>query len=525
MSLELIKESTRVNYVIGEESSQTIVEHDIIVPDINPDVLRILLLDGEVVVDENSKVSRNKANVKGTVRYKILYVSDDGNQQIKSINATSDFAHSFELSNNNSESKMRIKSDVEHIDYEILNGRKINVKTIVKFNAKLINESDQEVVRELRGSDDLQILKESLDIYCYLGENFSDYSLKESLEIPVGKPSIKEILRTDVKIVGKDYKISDDKIIAKGDINILTLYIGDTEDRNIEFMEHEVPFTQFIELQGVDENSQCDIDYRIDSYSFEPEEDSDGEFRILKSDIKVLLRAEANSKKNLEIISDAYSMKSKIDFETQLFKTSRIVCQDTSQIILKDVVKINGDSPDLSEVFNVLSKPNLFESSIMDGEITLAGTVNNSILYVANNAEQPVYCHYNEMPFKHNIKLDDLKTNMNCEIDLEIDHCNYSMVSENEVELRVVINVYTKAIDQTEHRLITKAVESEQQEIDYKKIPSMIIYFSKYEDCLWDIAKKYQTTVDDIKKVNKLDNEELLLGKQIIIPRKTVAPN
>jgi len=41
-----------------------------------------------------------------------------------------------------------------------------------------------------------------------------------------GKPAIKEILRNDVKIVGKDYRISDDKIIAKGDINILTLYIG-----------------------------------------------------------------------------------------------------------------------------------------------------------------------------------------------------------------------------------------------------------------------------------------------------------
>jgi len=46
------------------------------------------------------------------------------------------------------------------------------------------------------------------------------------LEVPAGKPAIKEILRNDVKIVGKDYRISDDKIIAKGDINILTLYIG-----------------------------------------------------------------------------------------------------------------------------------------------------------------------------------------------------------------------------------------------------------------------------------------------------------
>jgi len=29
MSLELVRESTKVNYVVGEELAQTIVEHDI----------------------------------------------------------------------------------------------------------------------------------------------------------------------------------------------------------------------------------------------------------------------------------------------------------------------------------------------------------------------------------------------------------------------------------------------------------------------------------------------------------------
>jgi len=54
-----------------------------------------------------------------------------------------------------------------------------------------------------------------VDIYCYLGENTVNCTSEEMLEVPAGKPAIKEILRNDVKIVGKDYRISDDKIIAK----------------------------------------------------------------------------------------------------------------------------------------------------------------------------------------------------------------------------------------------------------------------------------------------------------------------
>ncbi|MDQ2086045.1 DUF3794 domain-containing protein [Herbivorax sp. ANBcel31] len=519
MSLELIKETTRINYFTGEGSSQTIVEHDIIVPDINPDVLRILLLDGEVI-EEKSEALQDKVSVKGTVRYKILYVSDDKDQSIKSINASRDFSYSFDVENANSKMKTRIKSDIEHIDYEILNGRKINLKTIIKLKAKIINETEQEFVSELKGVEDLQILRKNIDIYSYLGENTSNYTLDEDLEIPAGKPSIKEILRTDVKIVGKDYKIADDKIIAKGDINILTLYIGDTEERSIEFMEHEVPFTQTLKFQGIDDDSECEVDYRIENFSFNPDEDSDGELRILKSEIKVSIWAQANNRRNLEIISDAYSMKSKIDFETESFKTSRVICRDSSQVILKETVKINGDSPDISEVFNVLSRPNLFESTISDKGVTIEGCVNNSILYVANNTEQPVFCHYYEIPFKHTVQLKDVKPEMNCEVDLNIEHCNYSMVSENEVEIRVVVDVDTKVVDQMEYLLITEAVENEEQRIDNGEFASLTIYFSQPGDNLWKVAKKYLTTVEDVKKFNKIDEEELGVGRQIIIPRK-----
>jgi LysM repeat protein len=519
MSLELIRESTKINYLTGEQLSQTIVEHDIIVPDINPDVLRILFLDGEVI-EKKTEALQDKVSVKGIVRYKILYVSDDKDQSIKSINTSYDFSHIFDVGSSSSKMKARIKSDIEHIDYEILNGRKINVKTIVKLKAKIFSETEQNFVSELKGVEDLQVLRKNVDIYCYLGENTSNYTLDEALEIPAGKPSIKEILRTDVRITGKDYKIADDKIIAKGDINILTLYVGDTEERSIEFMEHEMSFTQALEFQGIGEDSECDIDYNIEEFFFSPEEDSDGELRILRSEVKVSIWAQANNKRNLEIISDAYSMNSKIDFENQLFKTNRVVCQDKSQVILKEVVKINGDNPDILQVFNVLSKPNLFESTISDSGVSIEGSVNNGILYVANNKEQPVFCHYSEIPFKHNVELENVRVGMNCEVDLEVEHCNFSMVSENEVEVRVIVNVNTKVLDEVQYSLITEATENEEDRVDSDSFASLTVYFSQPGDDLWKVAKKYLTTVEDVKKFNKIEEEKLEVGKQIIIPRK-----
>jgi len=89
MSLELVRESTKVNYVVGEELAQTIVEHDIIVPDVNPDVARILLIDGEI---REGILRLHRIEYMWTVLLlQILYVSDDPEQSVKSINTSSDF--------------------------------------------------------------------------------------------------------------------------------------------------------------------------------------------------------------------------------------------------------------------------------------------------------------------------------------------------------------------------------------------------------------------------------------------------
>jgi len=110
MSLELVRESTKVNYVVGEELAQTIVEHDIIVPDVNPDVARILLIDGEIR-EGDSEASQDRIHVDGTIYYKILYVSDDPEQSVKSINTSSDFSYTVDVGKqprgNESKSKMR----------------------------------------------------------------------------------------------------------------------------------------------------------------------------------------------------------------------------------------------------------------------------------------------------------------------------------------------------------------------------------------------------------------------------------
>lgn len=522
MSLELIREAVRVKQVIGEDTTQTIVESDIIVPDSKPDVSAILVVDGDPFI-QSVDSTQGSVSVKGSIRFKILYVADDAMRSVKGINTSTDFSCSVDLDPVRAGMKCSARCDIEHVDFEILNGRKINAKAIVKVSAKAFDEREQEIISGLRSSDDVQVLSETLRISSYLGDNAADYTVSETLEVPSGKPTIREILRTDIKITGKDFKIDEDRILAKGEINVSTLYIGDNEEQDIQFMEHEIPFTQFIELPGVNQESVCELDFRIQDYNFEPGEDNDGEYRMLKGDVVLGISASAFNKKSIEVISDAYSPTSKLTLDREACEITEIAAENSSQVILKDTVDISVEDVGVSEVFNVLSKPALSEFRIINDKLVVEGLVGISILYLSDSAEQPVMCKNSEMPFRQSMDMKGLTPSMSCDVNLGIEHCSYSMVSSGEVEVRLVVDINAKAVSSVRMPLTNRISEAPQDDTRLDKQASITIYFVKPGDNLWKIAKRYSTTIDELKTANDIeDNDGLVPGQQVIVMKRQV---
>jgi len=114
-----------------------------------------------------------------------------------------------------------------------------------------------------------------------------------------------------------------------------------------------------------------------------------------------------------------------------------------------------------------------------DGYVNVEGIVKNNILYVANNTEQPVFAYSYEMPFSQRIELEGAKPGMRCDVDLEVDHYSYSVISANEVELRVVVDINARLMEQTDVSLITNVTETPAEDRSNEQYPSITIYFSQ----------------------------------------------
>ena len=92
-------------------------------------------------------------------------------------------------------------------------------------------------------------------------------------------------------------------------------------------------------------------------------------------------------------------------------------------------------------------------------------------------------------------------------------------LNREQIDLVVKVRRFTEAIEKKSESFIIKG--EDQGDYDLSMAPSIIVYVCKEGDNLWDIAKKYNTTEEEIAEVNEIKlDEPIKAGKCLILQKK-----
>ena len=104
------------------------------------------------------------------------------------------------------------------------------------------------------------------------------------------------------------------------------------------------------------------------------------------------------------------------------------------------------------------------------------------------------------------------------EPEIEILSSGYTLTSTDNMEIRVDLSINASVYETREISLISDYSIDENKPLKRNTKGAMIIYFPDEEDSVWDIARKYNASVEEIMRINELENDNIPNGKTILVP-------
>ena len=503
MKVETVKKSICINRIVTQKIENFILEEDTIIPDIKPDILKAVSTSGNVCI-YRKEVLDGKIKLDGNVNVYLIYLADSETDNIRGINTNIDFKQIIECKDALNGMNVNEKVTIKSIECKVLNGRKVSLSIQLEAEVILYANEDLDIVNDVQNIKDIQEIRKNIRFNSVVGSNSTKTYAKETIKIDSGD-NLAEILRVDFNIINKDSKMSYNKILAKADADVKIMYI--TEDNRIRNIEEKIPIMGFVEMLNVSENDICDTKYTIRNILVKPNSEEEHSIYV---EIELDVSCNAIREEEIEILEDLYSPSMNLEFNsrnilTMVDKKNR---NDVYEIREKmQIQELVGE-----KIRDIRITPIINSANISRGKIKYDGEVKVDFLITSNNQTtvEGITIMY-VMDYEEVIESSKIDTNV------EIAMQDF-VIEDSEVTLNINLSFEVSQYNQINMNVIENVSLNEEKCIENPY--SMTIYFVKSGDSLWKIAKKYRSTIEDIMRLNEIeDPDKIDVGMQLFIPK------
>lgn len=516
MSIDLVKENIECEQLLDENFCDTIVKAEYVIPDTHPDVSSILVLNASPVIT-NQEVMQDKVFIEGKIEFNVLYLTEEEEKKtVYSVNYTGDFSNYVEIPG--AEHTMSCDSScyIEHMDCMVVNERKVQIEGIVKLKAEVYKNYNFEVVKDMEGQENIQMLKNPATLDKIMGKVSGNLIAKTEIQIPSEKLQIGDILKIDTLIHKKDVNVLDDKIQVSASVLIKLMYRG-KDTGEIVMVEDDVPVEKEIELKGVMPSMDSFTDFIMDGLEYNVREDDLGEDRIVEIEALVKSNTKVMYKEDMDIIEDAYSPNSLMKIDKKDYELNVIHGQNTVENMVKSNIEL-GDNERLQNIYMCNGDVCITDKKIVEDKVIVEGVVNVKALY--SNSDGDIKKANEEIPFTCPVDVPGSKIDMQCVAKVSVDSIN-AEIEVNTIAVKAILEVYAR-VNYVTHKEFLVNVDNLDGKMPDKKA-SLTIYVVQNGDTLWKIAKRYFSTIENLVKLNDIeDADNIKIGDKLLIPGRAI---
>ena len=506
MVVTTTKQTLSINQVIAKKTDAIIVEEDFVVPDIKPDILSTIATSGTVCIYKK-EVLAGKVKVDGCINTYIIYLADDEVGALRSLNTTLDFSKTIDVGNANVgmilESKVMLKS----VECRVLNGRKVSIKAVIEIELKILSNEELEFVNEIEDIKDVQLLNTTLSLNSLHGTGTTKVYAKDTIVID-SADNLTEIMRVDFNIINEETKVSYNKVLVKAEAIVKIMYL--TEDNRIGTTSGVIPIMGFIDMPDVSDENICDVSFEIKNLIIKP---NSVEEHSIYVEGEVEINCNVSQSKEMNIIQDLYSPSVDLVYKQKQIQaiSQKEIIKDTCNIREKQFITEIGNH----KIYDAVIKPSIINKNILKDRIIFEGQLEISFIFAAENTSR-IDTKNVVIPFTFNMDCAGVMPSSEVETNIEITTQDFTIMQDGGIDVKVDLNFI---VNLSNNRALQVIEEISVDETRNRQRCSLVIYFVKPGDTLWNIAKRFRSTVADITKINGIEDENKIdVGQQLFIP-------
>lgn len=186
-------------------------------------------------------------------------------------------------------------------------------------------------------------------------------------------------------------------------------------------------------------------------------------------------------------------------------------------------IRIQGTRPRILQICHSNGCIRIDKSEIVPGGIQVEGALAVSILYISSDDTMPFAVLEGMVPFSHMAEIPDIDPGCRFSLLSSLEQLSSAMADSEEIEVKAVVGLNFFVVRPRKQRCIQGISEQEYGLETLEAAPGITGYIVGEEETLWDIAKQYYMTPQQIAEMNGLDTEKIKKGDCLIL-MKSVDP-
>lgn len=516
-NLDIIKESLGFEKILSEGSLEIPFREEYLIPDTQPDVYEILSVDTKVCI-LNKEVQSDRLLLEYEIEYNVIYLArEEEGLGVNNVIYKEKNSSFTDIAGAEHSMMCDITCDLEHMEANIINERKIRVEGLLRAKYKVYKEENIDVVKELDGLSDLQIKRKPDSIE----KNITNVvcPMKGDLSINVGmdKPQIGKIIKFEYMLHRQEIKIGEDKVQAACLAKINILYRA-YDSREIIALEEDLYLSNEEEVLGVNSEMNCSGYFSLKEHEVKISQNDLGENRVIDVNLSVDANISISKVELLETVDDLYSPSENIVPVKDFYHINMCVCENSNEAVIKGNLELDK-GVEAIQALNCTGKIINMESYFIDHRVVIKGELETFALYKTLDEENSIHKVEGRIPFEVALDMPEAQSGMTFETKANLENIECSIEGSN-LAIKAIIYFYGKCSDTFIKEYIKDIEEIEEE--DSKKA-SVTIYTIQKGDTLWNLAKKYKTTVDTLISLNDIEDPEVIYeGDKIIIPGRAI---